>query len=439
MKPFARSHSVSLTVFLSLPLFFFIGVSSASAATYFVRPCSSDGDCVDYIYNLTLNESTYALNEDIVAAGTLLQGVCLNKVKIGSDLTALNNRSGSSLKVFDRTSYANWGETGTAIFKAGAGPSPVTSSVTFTGRAAFGHDRSVEYTIATIPYRVSASASTVKVNGGFSDWSPCSDQCDQTRSCTNPPPANGGATCSGQTVRSCTGGACKLTPTPAPAPINGDWSSWSSCSRSCGGGTQTRSCTNPSPSNGGTACAGSPSQSCNTQTCAPTATLSANPSTVDQGQPTRISWNSTNATSCRAAGGFSTGGATSGSVTTGPLSSTQNYQTTCTGSGGSASSNTVTVTVRVPTASISAAPNRVVSGGQTTVSWNATNVNSCTITKNGVTWKVLPANASRVVSGSAPDTISSQTTYVITCTNNANASAAVATQAVNIVPLFQEF
>jgi hypothetical protein len=36
---------------------------------------------------------------------------------------------------------------------------------------------------------------------------------------------------------------------------------------SCGGGTQSRTCTNPSPANGGLVCAGSASQSCNTNPC----------------------------------------------------------------------------------------------------------------------------------------------------------------------------
>jgi len=58
------------------------------------------------------------------------------------------------------------------------------------------------------------------------------------------------------------------------APINGGWSSysaWSSCTVSCGGGTQTRtrSCNNPSPQYGGLACSGTDTenQSCNTNTC----------------------------------------------------------------------------------------------------------------------------------------------------------------------------
>lgn len=52
-----------------------------------------------------------------------------------------------------------------------------------------------------------------------------------------------------------------------PAPTDGGWSSWSPCSVSCGGGIQTRSCTNPAPQNGGADCVGPDTQSCNTQSC----------------------------------------------------------------------------------------------------------------------------------------------------------------------------
>ncbi|MDE1919465.1 MAG: hypothetical protein KGH56_02075 [Patescibacteria group bacterium] len=154
-----------------------------------------------------------------------------------------------------------------------------------------------------------------------------------------------------------------------------------------------------------------------------------------------MSWTSTDATSCSAAGGFSTGGATSGSASTGILSSSQNYQISCTGPGGTGNSNVATVTVLIPTVSISANPDRVLSGGSTTVSWSATNVNSITITRNGAPWQTFTAGASRSISGSAPDAITAQTSYVITATNNASATAAAATatKIVNVVSSFQEF
>ncbi len=51
-------------------------------------------------------------------------------------------------------------------------------------------------------------------------------------------------------------------------PVDGGWSDWGACSADCGGGTQTRTCTNPAPANGGADCQGSAQQSCNTQACA---------------------------------------------------------------------------------------------------------------------------------------------------------------------------
>lgn len=50
-------------------------------------------------------------------------------------------------------------------------------------------------------------------------------------------------------------------------PVDGDWTDWSECSVSCGGGTQTRTCTDPAPSCGGADCVGSDTQNCNTQPC----------------------------------------------------------------------------------------------------------------------------------------------------------------------------
>ena len=169
------------------------------------------------------------------------------------------------------------------------------------------------------------------------------------------------------------------------------------------------------------------------------ASLSADPAIIDSGESSTLTWDSANATSCVSLGGFSTGGRRRGSDSTGTLSSTQNYQVTCSSSRGSANSNIATVTVLIPTVSISAAPSRIATGSATIVSWNATNVNSCRITKNGALWQTLTADASRTVFGSAPpDTITSQATYVITCTNSAGTNVS-ATQVVNILPTFNEF
>ncbi|XP_019627144.1 PREDICTED: properdin-like [Branchiostoma belcheri] len=109
------------------------------------------------------------------------------------------------------------------------------------------------------------------VDGGWSDWGPwsgCSVTCGvgtetRDRTCTNPAPENGGADCDGpaQETQACdTGMSC---------PVDGgwsDWGPWSTCSVTCGVGTETRdrTCTNPAPENGGADCDG-PAQE--TQEC----------------------------------------------------------------------------------------------------------------------------------------------------------------------------
>nr|XP_058946642.1 uncharacterized protein LOC131774603 [Pocillopora verrucosa] len=113
------------------------------------------------------------------------------------------------------------------------------------------------------------------VDGGFtifSNYSACSKTCgggvqSRTRSCANPLPQFGGKNCSGgyEETRQCN---------TQPCPIDGgfsDWGNYSICSSSCGGGNQMRSrtCTNPVPQNGGKPCNGPTSESkeCNTQPC----------------------------------------------------------------------------------------------------------------------------------------------------------------------------
>ncbi|XP_078346432.1 neuropilin-2-like [Oculina patagonica] len=117
------------------------------------------------------------------------------------------------------------------------------------------------------------------INGGYSDWGPygqCSKTCaggvkTRTRTCTNPPPGNGGEDCSAlgpdTSSRRCNTQDC---------PVNGgysDWGSYGICSKTCGAGVQTRkrTCTNPPPANGGEDCSGlgpeSSTRECNNQEC----------------------------------------------------------------------------------------------------------------------------------------------------------------------------
>ena len=50
-------------------------------------------------------------------------------------------------------------------------------------------------------------------------------------------------------------------------PVHGGFSPFSGCSKTCGGGTRIRTCTNPEPKNGGRGCVGASQEACNTQSC----------------------------------------------------------------------------------------------------------------------------------------------------------------------------
>ncbi|XP_063692741.1 uncharacterized protein LOC134824699 isoform X2 [Bolinopsis microptera] len=108
----------------------------------------------------------------------------------------------------------------------------------------------------------------------YGDWSDCNTVCGggvqtRTRTCTNPVPGDGGAECTGDgtEMRTCNMVDCVV-------PIDGRWSdfgAWSECSVECGGGSQTRTktCSNPPPKNGGEECVGGDSETrnCNTEAC----------------------------------------------------------------------------------------------------------------------------------------------------------------------------
>ena len=112
---------------------------------------------------------------------------------------------------------------------------------------------------------------------------------------------------------------------------------------------------------------------------APTINLSANPTSITDGESSTLSWSTNNADSCSAANGWSGNKGTSGNESVSP-SSSNTYSLTCTGEGGS-TTESVTVTVDgvvdAPTVSLTGNPTTITAGETPTLTWSSSNANSC--------------------------------------------------------------
>jgi len=113
------------------------------------------------------------------------------------------------------------------------------------------------------------------IDGGFSEWSTwttCTKTCDggmkeRRRTCSNPFPQYGGSMCYGYYIEedSCAVGFC---------PVNGGWSGWTEwffCDKPCNSGRRKKQrwCNNPIPKYNGKMCQGDATEAvqCNTFTC----------------------------------------------------------------------------------------------------------------------------------------------------------------------------
>ncbi|CAH1801182.1 unnamed protein product [Owenia fusiformis] len=167
--------------------------------------------------------------------------------------------------------WASWGSYGSCNRACGGGQKTRTRSCTNPVPKNGGNSCS-----GSSGQTIACNTHCCPVNGGYSGWSgwgSCNKACGggqkyASRTCTNPSPSCGGSSCGGSSTKSslCNTHCCR---------VNGGWriwNSWQSCSRACGSGTRvrTRSCTNPSPSCGGSSCSGSSTSSsnCNTHCCA---------------------------------------------------------------------------------------------------------------------------------------------------------------------------
>lgn len=181
--------------------------------------------------------------------------------------------------------------------------------------------------------------------------------------------------------------------------------------------TYSITCTN----NTGQSATDTATVSVNTQQQLPEVRLSANPSSIQSGQHSTLSWNSNNATRCSAFWTYST--ATSGSEPVSP-SSTTTYLITCYNSSGQSATDSVTVYVNQtptnnPTVNITADDTTIDSGDSTIVRWNSQNANYCVASGGSSGWA-----GTRTLSGSFPTgSLTNNKTYSITCSNNSGSAS----------------
>jgi len=161
---------------------------------------------------------------------------------------------------------------------------------------------------------------------------------------------------------------------------------------------------------------------------APTVSISVNPTSLTVGSSATLTWSSTNATSCTAAGGWSGTQSTSGTQSVTPTAAgSETYNLTCTGAGGSGSASaTLTVNAPAPTVSISVNPTSLTLGSSATLTWSSTNATSCTA--SGAWGGTLATAGAHSVTPDASGSIG----YNLTCTGAGGSSEASA--ALSVAP-----
>ena len=145
---------------------------------------------------------------------------------------------------------------------------------------------------------------------------------------------------------------------------------------------------------------------------APTVNLSASPASISHNGSTTLIWDSTNASSCAASGGWSGNKNTSGSMIINALTSNTSFSLSCSGAGGTVTDQIniiVAPPVSAPAVNLSASPLTVVYNGTTQLSWATNNSDNCVASGD---W-----SGSKSLSGSEiRSNLTVDKTYTLTCT-----------------------
>ena len=163
----------------------------------------------------------------------------------------------------------------------------------------------------------------------------------------------------------------------------------------------------------------------------PTIQLAAEPTSVQSGGMTNLTWSVVGATTCSSSGDWSGDRQASGAMDVGPLNTDSTFTLTCNGEGGQtvASVNVSVVVVPppvpLPTVSLSANPTTVESGGIATLGWSSQNANGC-VASSG--W-----SGSKGASGSQQvGPLNQSADYQLTCTGDGGSVNASVT--ITVVP-----
>jgi hypothetical protein len=174
----------------------------------------------------------------------------------------------------------------------------------------------------------------------------------------------------------------------------------------------------------------------------PTATLRANPTTIDYKDSSTLTWGSTNATACVASGGWSGSRSLRGDTDTGPLASTTTYYLQCSHpQGGNSRRVSATVNVILPTGADtdvrcgnSSGDNLTVrSGTQCRVHWDAgtSDPANCVLSAGAVVLHSSLTEATGSIDWTVP---TGETEVRLSCDDGVNSSSSN----VKVLPEFQE-
>src|SRR5882672_173175 len=159
----------------------------------------------------------------------------------------------------------------------------------------------------------------------------------------------------------------------------------------------------------------------------PTVTFNAADTTVDAGGSTMLTWSSTDATSCVAAGAWSGSKPTSGNESTGALSGNSTFTLSCSGTGGTLDKSvSITVNSAAPGVTLVATPASISAGGNSTLTWSSSDSTSCTASGG---W-----TGSKATTGTqSVGPLNSTTSYTLSCTGSGGTTQTTATVTVAAV------